>query len=127
MTTFLDGTALQVQRIFKHAVFKNRERTKAFFYAVAANLLGLVGGHVLRIKSKHPKLRKELYEIFVKVNKERAEAAKNEGKEVRSAVFDFDHWDVCVELKKYIAGEKAYFIVTTEGLDKVVQDLDPEV
>lgn len=110
MDNFITTTTLQVLRIFKHAVFTKTVRTKAFFYSVANNLLGLAAGHVIRVKSNSMKLRDELYKIFETVNKE--------GK--FNCAFDYDDYEVVVDLKVYIAGPKTYMIVTTSGLDDVV-------
>jgi len=107
---FLKNTDILSFRIFKHAIFKTKARTKAFFYSVANNILGLAKGKVLRIKSKHQKLRKELYDIAVKVNEE--------GKFECS--FDYDKYDLLLELKKFNTKDKTWFVVTTIGLDDIV-------
>lgn len=108
---FLKSTDIFSFRIFKVAVFKTKARTRAFFYTIANNILGLAKGKVIRIKSRHPKLRKELYNISVIVNKE-----GNFG-----CSFDYDVYDVVLELRKFTDSEgKAWFVVTTTGLDEIV-------
>lgn len=113
ITSFIKLSGIQALRIFKTAIFrKGRERkTKAFFYATANNLLALSKGLTLRIKSKVPELQKEFYDICVKVEKEKDFGTK----------FDYDNYDVKVEIKEYKEQERTWILVTTEGLSKFLE------
>lgn len=108
--SFLSKTDILSFRVFKVATFKTKARTRAFFYTIANNILGLAKGKVIRIKSKHPKLRKELYDIAVIVNTE-----GNFG-----CSFDYDEYDVVLELRKFKEEGRTWFVITTIGLDEIV-------
>jgi len=113
---FLLKSGLQAERIFKSAVFprgKGKIKSKAFFYATAVNLLTLLKGRTLRIKSKDPKLQQRFYDICLKINKEKNLGCK----------FDYDVYEAYVELRKYDnTPGRTWLIVTTRGLDRLVPE-----
>lgn len=110
---FIKDSGLQVQRVFKSAVFpKDKVRNKGLFYSTANNLLALVKGKTLRILSKERDLQEEFYKILLEVNEEKKFNCK----------FDFDIFDVLVEVKKYTTPKRIWIIIVTQGLDKVLEE-----
>jgi len=114
ITSFIEHSGIFALRIFKSGIFRQgRERkTKAFFYTLANNLLALSKGHTLRIKSKCPDLQKELYDICVAVEKEKA----------FGVTFDYDIYDVKVEIREYKEAKRTWIVVTTKGLSEFLED-----
>ena len=111
---FMKTSGIQSKRIFKYAGFTNLVRTRALFYASALNLLNLCEGKIIRIKSKHRDLRDEFYKIALEVKKESK----------LNVEFDYDAYDVELEINRYKTPKKVYIILTTTGLSEVVKDLE---
>ena len=111
---FVKTNRIQSKRIFKYAGFVNLARTRALFYASALNLLNLCEGKIIRIKSKHTDLRDEFYKIALEVKKESK----------LNVEFDYDVYDVELEINRYKTPKKVYIILTTTGLSEVVRDLE---
>jgi len=113
---FLLKSGLQAERVFKSAAFPRKKKgikSKAFFCASAMNLLTLLKGRTLRIKSKDRKLQQEFYDLCFKINKEKNLGCK----------FDYDLYEAYVEVKSYEnTPGKIWIVIITRGLDTLVPE-----
>lgn len=108
ITEFFKKEGIKGYRIFKSAKFKNKPaKPKALFGATAMNVLGLIKGQTLRIKSGNKEYRKWFYECCVEDNRKHKLGVK----------FDFDKYDVEIEIKEYKASDYTFIVILANGLE----------
>lgn len=111
VTKFFEKEGIKGYRIFKSAKFKNKpSKPKALFGATAMNILGLLRGRTIRIKSENKEYRKWFYECCVEDNKKHNLGVK----------FDFEKYDVEVDIKEYKASDYTFIVILTHGLRELL-------
>ena len=112
VTEFLAKEEIKGYRIFKSAKFKHSPtKPKALFGYTAMNILGLLKGHTIRIKSGNKDYRKWFYECCVEDNK----------KYKLGVNFDFETYDVEVEIKEYKASDYTFIVILAHGLKEILE------
>jgi hypothetical protein len=107
ITKFFEKEGINGYRIFKSAKFKNKPtKPKALFGATAMNILGLLRGHTIRIKSENKEYRKWFYDCCV------ADNAKHK----LGVRFDFEIYDVEIDIKEYKASDYTFIVILAHGL-----------
>lgn len=112
LNNFIDNSVYNVKRIFKHAIYTAKVKEKALLYSSAKNLLHIINGRTLRIDSKDKNLRQYFYEIAQEVNK----------KEKTNVKFDFDEYDVKIDLQQHVAPNGVFIILTINNIDSIVAE-----
>jgi len=112
VTEFLEKEGIKGYRIFKSAKFKNKPtKPKALFGATAMNVLGLLRGHTIRIKSENKEYRKVFYDCCVADNKKYKLGVK----------FDFEIYDVEIDIKEYKASDYTFIVIIAHGLKELLE------
>lgn len=112
ITKFFKKEGIEGSRIFKSAKFKNKpSKPKALFGATAMNLLGLIKGHTVRVKSKNKEYQKWFYECCVADNQKHNFGVK----------FDFDKYDIEVNIKEYEAKDYTFIVILVHGLKELLE------
>jgi len=112
---FIEKSGIKAFRIFKKGRFR-KAKFKSFLYSTANNLLGLTKGGTIRIWSKDEKLQKKFYDVCLRVNAEQK----------FNVTFDYDKYDVSVQLRLYNEPDAVWVFVLTEGLDEIAPKKDRE-
>lgn len=113
VTKFFEKEGIKGYRIFKSAKFKNKpSKPKALFGATAMNILGLLRERTIRIKSENKEYRKWFYECCVEDNKKHNLGVK----------FDFEKYDVEIDIKEYKATDYTFIVILTHGLRELLED-----
>jgi len=94
---------IRAWRIFKSAGWTKKPMTIGFLYRSADNFIGLFPGKTLRVKGSNLELRKQFYDICVKVNTKLSKDLQ--------VKFDYDEYDAEVDIRDYITQNGKYWIV----------------
>jgi hypothetical protein len=115
VTEFFEKEGIKGYRVFKSAKFKTKTskptKPKALFGATAMNILGLLRGHTIRIKSENKEYRKWFYECCVEDNK----------KHKMGVNFDFEMYDVEIDIKEYKASDYTFIVILAHGLKELLE------
>jgi hypothetical protein len=104
------GLEAKVRRVFKSGKYfteDNVNMQRNFLWRTAENLLGLLHGKTLSIKCKDPAIRKRFFDVLEEANKKNQFGCK----------FDYDHYDVEVEIRPYTVKGNLWLIVTTSDTE----------
>lgn len=92
LTKFIEKTDLQAIRLFKTCVHskKYKKPPTKFVYSTSRNLVGLLNGKTIRVRSTDKDLQDLFYKVLTEINKEFSYGCK----------FDFDKFDVTFVIKE---------------------------
>jgi len=99
------GLEAKVRRVFKAGKYfreSNVNMQKNFLWRTAENLLGLLPGKTLRVMCKDADLRKLFFDVLTEANE----------KNKFGCTFDYDNYDLEVELRPYKVKGHLWLIVT---------------
>jgi len=116
LVAFIDELSKEahVRRVFKSGKYFRKDQVnmhKNFLFRVADNLLGLTKGKIIKIKCKDSELRKLFFEVLKEANQ----------KGGFGCTFDYDQYDLEVELRSYNVKNHLWLVVLCDGLQKVVK------
>jgi len=87
---FIQNAPIKAFRIFKTARYKDNVPI-GFYYQAMKNLLGLLRGESIYIKSRDPEIRQKFYEVAEEINKEHN----------FNCTLDYDEFDYVFESREY--------------------------